>query len=125
MTRSIHPAGGEVISAARRIEGASALPAAARPLWLAASEEFAAWRAGDQRALERLVRLLTPVLWQLARSSARCRHLLRVIACEDRPDYASLTVQLGMPVGGIGPTRRRCLDKLRALLRADPEWGRP
>src|SRR5205085_2885834 len=62
------PGRGEVISAARRIEGASALPDAARPLWLAASEEFAAWRAGDQRALERLVRLLTPVLWQLARS---------------------------------------------------------
>ena len=24
--------------------------------------------------------------------------------------------ELGMPVGSIGPTRRRCLDKLRALL---------
>ena len=66
------------------------------------------------------------IVWRhVNRLSERCRHLLRVIAFEDRPDYASLTVQLGMPVGGIGPTRRRCLDKLRALLRADPEWGRP
>ena len=66
------------------------------------------------------------VLWRhVGQLSERCRRLLRVIAFDDRPDYAALTVQLGMPVGGIGPTRRRCLDKLRARLAADPEWSRP
>ena len=46
----------------------------------------------------------------------RCQRLLRVIAFHDRPDYAALSTTLGMPVGSIGPTRGRCLDKLRAAL---------
>jgi hypothetical protein len=39
-----------------------------------------------------------------------------VVAFEDRPDYARLARSLAMPVGSIGPTRQRCLAKLRALL---------
>ena len=27
--------------------------------------------------------------------------------------YAEISATLGIPVGSIGPTRRRCLDKLR------------
>ena len=27
--------------------------------------------------------------------------------------YAQISAQLGIPVGSIGPTRNRCLDKLR------------
>lgn len=46
----------------------------------------------------------------------RCRRLLRVVAFDDRPDYARLAGDLAMPVGSIGPTRQRCLKKLRALL---------
>jgi RNA polymerase sigma factor (sigma-70 family) len=52
----------------------------------------------------------------------RCRTLLRVIAFADRPDYAALAEALGMPLGSIGPTRGRCLAKLRGLLAADPAW---
>jgi RNA polymerase sigma factor (sigma-70 family) len=64
------------------------------------------------------------VLWRnVAKLSERCRQLLRVIAFADRPDYAALSAALGMPVGSIGPTRGRCLAKLRSLLSADPEWG--
>lgn len=48
--------------------------------------------------------------------SERCRRLLRVIAFSDRPDYAGLAEELQMPVGSIGPTRGRCLDKLRTQL---------
>jgi RNA polymerase sigma factor (sigma-70 family) len=180
----------------------------------AAAEYFSAWRGGDRAALDRLVRLLTPVLWhqarayglhreaaedvvqsswlalvrqadtirdpkavwrwatvtarreawrvsrmerradavpeetldaaapavagpegavlasaaarslwrQVARLSERCQRLLRVIAFDDRPDYAALSTELGMAVGSIGPTRGRCLDKLRGLLADDPEW---
>lgn len=46
----------------------------------------------------------------------RCRRLLRVIAFENRPDYADLASDLGMPIGSIGPTRGRCLAKLRVAL---------
>jgi RNA polymerase sigma factor (sigma-70 family) len=46
----------------------------------------------------------------------RCRRLLRIVAFENRPDYSRLAVDLGMPVGSIGPTRGRCLAKLRVAL---------
>jgi RNA polymerase sigma factor, sigma-70 family len=63
-------------------------------------------------------------LWQhIAALPQRCQALLRVIAFADRPDYAAVAEALGMPVGSIGPTRGRCLAKLRQQLAADPEWG--
>lgn len=46
----------------------------------------------------------------------RCRRLLRIVAFENRPDYRELATDLGMPVGSIGPTRGRCLAKLRVAL---------
>lgn len=179
-----------------------------------AAAEFVAWRGGDARALERLVHLLTPLLWHTVRAyrldeataedvvqqtwlslvrtadgvtdpqalvrwlcvtarraawhelkrdgrfeatddevldaradagptveqvverghrdealwaavnqlSERCQRLLRVVAFADRPDYQALSSQLGMPLGSIGPTRGRCLDKLRALLGSATDW---
>jgi RNA polymerase sigma factor (sigma-70 family) len=63
-------------------------------------------------------------LWQhIARLPDRCQALLRVIAFADRPDYAAVAEALGMPVGSIGPTRGRCLAKLRSQLALDPTWG--
>lgn len=186
----------------------------ARPLWTAVAAHFTAWRGGDPAALDRLVRLMTPVLWQLARAyrldrdaaedvvqttwyamlrgrdsirdpdavlgwlsttarreawrrsrssdredavdttvleavappvagpelavlagnsarvlwrhvaslSERCQRLLRVIAFDERPNYSSLSAELEIPVGSIGPNRQRCLNKLRKLLAGDPEW---
>ena len=32
------------------------------------------------------------------------------------PSYSDVSVALEMPVGSIGPTRARCLDRLRDLL---------
>jgi RNA polymerase sigma factor (sigma-70 family) len=56
-------------------------------------------------------------LWQaLSRLPERCQKLLRIVAWEPRPDYSSVAESLTMPVGSIGPTRRRCLDKLRTEL---------
>ncbi len=63
------------------------------------------------------------VLWRhVATLSERCQALLRVIAFSPTPDYAAIAESLGMPVGSIGPTRGRCLAKLRAALAADPRW---
>ncbi|MDQ0727377.1 RNA polymerase sigma factor (sigma-70 family) [Microbacterium sp. W4I20] len=176
--------------------------------WRRAANLFEAWREGDGRAMDELVRLMTPVLWHVARAyglertlaedvvqttwlqlvrghgsiadpravsawltttarreawkvgkangrvdtteaddldallpeqqsaeehaaagdesrrlwlavqrlTERCQRLLRVIAFEDRPDYARLAADLAMPIGSIGPTRNRCLAKLRTLL---------
>lgn len=185
--------------------------------WQRAAELFSAWREGDSRAMDDLVRLMTPVLWHVVRAygveralaedvvqttwlrlvrghasiadpravsawltttarreawrvgkahgrvdtaepddleillpnqvsaedraatseenrrlwgavehlAERCRRLLRVIAFAERPDYASLAAELAMPVGSIGPTRQRCLAKLRTLLEGSAPRGRP
>jgi RNA polymerase sigma factor (sigma-70 family) len=178
-----------------------------RRLCDAAAADFAAYRRGDRPALDRLVRRLTPMLWQVARAyrldqassedvvqatwltlvrhadavtdpqavvrwltvttrreawrcakanarvdatvedvidlrdgeetpeevtvraerdgalwraveqlSERCQRLLRIVAFADRPDYSAIARELQMPVGSIGPTRGRCLGKLRVLL---------
>ena len=50
----------------------------------------------------------------------RCRTLLRIVAFSPRPDYSAVGRALNMPEGSIGPTRGRCLAKLRKLLTADP-----
>ena len=71
-----------------------------------------------------LVSATQQVLWRnVSKLPERCRQLLRVIAFAERPDYSALSVALGMPVGSIGPTRGRCLAKLRTMLSADPEWS--
>lgn len=63
------------------------------------------------------------VLWHhVSTLSPRCQELLRIVAFADRPDYAAIAESLGMPVGSIGPTRGRCLHKLRTTLGADPRW---
>lgn len=56
-------------------------------------------------------------LWACVRAlPERCRRLLRIFAFEERPDYAGIAEELQMPVGSIGPTRGRCLAKLRQAL---------
>lgn len=196
-------------------EGAAEPPPTSRR-WQQAAEHFRAWRAGDARAMDELVRLMTPVLWHVVRAydierslaedviqttwlrlvrgqdriqdasavsawltvtarreawragsahrrtdlkdvvdlepllpvadsaeekatahddasrlwaavqrlDERCRRLVRVVAFEERPDYRGLAEELGMPVGSIGPTRSRCLGKLRALVGGEVEGPR-
>jgi RNA polymerase sigma factor (sigma-70 family) len=55
-------------------------------------------------------------LWlAFGRLGEKCQRLLRV-AVADPQAYEEISVALGMPVGSIGPTRRRCLTQLRALV---------
>ncbi|HVL83168.1 MAG TPA: sigma-70 family RNA polymerase sigma factor [Pseudonocardia sp.] len=58
-------------------------------------------------------------LWAaFAQLDERCRRLLQLVVVV-RPPYAEVAAALDMPIGSIGPTRARCLDKLRRLLVAD------
>jgi RNA polymerase sigma factor (sigma-70 family) len=106
--------------------------------WLTTTARRAAWRAGSQTQRDVSVDPtdLEPYipaersaesrvvegdersrLWRVvATLDQRCQRLLRVVAFEQRPDYAALSNDLRMPVGSIGPTRGRCLTKLRAAL---------
>lgn len=57
-------------------------------------------------------------LWEcFSRLSERCQRLLRVLMVADPPAYVEVSEALGMPVGSIGPTRMRCLDRLRQITR--------
>ncbi|GAA2159202.1 RNA polymerase sigma factor (sigma-70 family) [Humibacillus xanthopallidus] len=56
-------------------------------------------------------------LWTcFAQLSEQCQRLLRALMAVDRPNYRAVGEALGMPIGSIGPTRMRCLDRLRSLV---------
>lgn len=103
--------------------------------WLCTTARREAWRVGKQATRQQPVEDETIArrlpdepapegqvvldddnarLWAaLSRLTERCQRLLRIVAAEARPDYSAIATELGMPVGSIGPTRGRCLDKLR------------
>jgi RNA polymerase sigma factor (sigma-70 family) len=43
----------------------------------------------------------------------RCRQLLRLLFSDPPPSYEEISASLDLPIGSIGPTRQRCLDRLR------------
>lgn len=49
---------------------------------------------------------------------ARCRRLLDALFLRGEADYRQVGEELGMAVGSIGPTRKRCLEKLLGALEA-------
>ncbi|KNZ32520.1 MAG: hypothetical protein AD742_11085 [Methylibium sp. NZG] len=62
----------------------------------------------------------------LDRLDPRCRDLLTMLFADEdeRLGYDQISQRLGMPEGSIGPTRSRCLDKLRRLYLHKPHGGR-
>jgi RNA polymerase sigma factor (sigma-70 family) len=48
-----------------------------------------------------------------AELSPACHELLSMLISDPPPAYAQVSKVLGIPVGSIGPTRARCLDRLR------------
>ena len=59
-------------------------------------------------------------LWvAFGRLPERCRVLLRALMVSPPSSYAEISAALGLPIGGIGPTRGRCLDQLRQIAAAD------
>ena len=57
-----------------------------------------------------------------------CQQLIALLAEDPPVPYVEISARLGIPVGSIGPSRRRCLDKLRrapaiaALISAEAEF---
>jgi len=49
----------------------------------------------------------------LAELSPACRQLLELLAHDPPLSYRAIAERLGVPVGGLGPRRARCLEKLR------------
>jgi RNA polymerase sigma factor (sigma-70 family) len=49
----------------------------------------------------------------LARLPSNCQQMIAMLAQDPPVPYAEISAKLDIPVGSIGPTRRRCLDKLR------------
>lgn len=56
-------------------------------------------------------------LWKaMGMVPAACQRLLRLLAADPPPSYEEVSAVLDMAPGSIGPTRRRCLDRLRVQL---------
>jgi RNA polymerase sigma factor (sigma-70 family) len=51
-----------------------------------------------------------------ARLSERCQRLLRLLVADPAPTYEDVGLVMDMPVGSIGPTRGRCLERLRSVM---------
>jgi RNA polymerase sigma factor (sigma-70 family) len=105
------------------------------PAWLATTARRESWRVQTVRRRELPTDRIedTPevdgpesqamrsardrVLWQaFATLTERCQRLLGILARAPELTYAQVGNAIGMPLGSIGPTRKRCLDVLRRRL---------
>jgi RNA polymerase sigma factor (sigma-70 family) len=106
--------------------------------WLATVARRQSWRLLAQRKREQLDPLdgeLSSTLWPshtggierweliewlhggLTNLNQRCRHLLVALYFDEQErSYAQIAAELGMPEGSIGPTRARCLQRLKQLI---------
>ena len=82
----------------------------------------AEWDIADDAALPEdalaALQLQNLVKNAMQRLDARCRELLTLLygQDDDKIAYDEVATRLAMPVGSIGPTRARCLGKLRKLV---------
>lgn len=49
---------------------------------------------------------------------SRSQQLLELLMADPPVSYTEISDQLGLPIGSIGPTRGRCLERLRLVLQA-------
>ena len=52
----------------------------------------------------------------LAQLPPRCATMLLLLTGDDAISYQELSERMNMPIGSIGPTRMRCLERLRRLM---------
>jgi RNA polymerase sigma factor (sigma-70 family) len=87
-----------------------------------ANEDGGTWDVADESALPQEMleelQLLERVRCGIDRLDPRCRELLLMLfpPDDDPPAYEEVARRLNMPIGGIGPTRSRCLAHLRTLV---------
>ncbi|MDQ1393209.1 MAG: hypothetical protein QOF30_2186 [Acidimicrobiaceae bacterium] len=79
----------------------------------------------DDRLVEREVRVALHTAFRAL--PRNCRELLRLLTAMPRLSYEEISELLAMPHGSIGPTRQRCLDRLRSAPEFRPfiEGGQP
>jgi len=68
---------------------------------------------------QELVRLemQNTVRWAVEQLPRRCRSMITYLFYLEKPlSYQEIGRRLGIPPGSVGPTRARCLEKLRAVL---------
>jgi RNA polymerase sigma factor (sigma-70 family) len=77
----------------------------------------AAHEAGIDEALlaDERAQIVREAMTQLPR---RWQRLMELLMADPPVSYAEISDELGLPVGSIGPTRGRCLARLRVLLEA-------
>lgn len=56
------------------------------------------------------------IRYAFAHLGAECQQLLRLLIAEPALSYDEIAAALGRPRGALGPTRRRCLERLRTHL---------
>ena len=87
------------------------------------NDEPEAWRVADEAdgpeaTVEHWQRVMR-VRRALDALDGPCRRLLLALFGGDSPGYDDVARLLDMPIGSIGPTRARCLEKLRRVLEDD------
>jgi len=95
---------GRVLRAARRTEPGGQVLEDSIPDEQVTVAEEELLKAERQAALREAFTCLPP----------GCQQLLAMLIQDPPAPYAQISAKLGIPVGSIGPTRRRCLDKLRS-----------
>lgn len=107
------------------------------PYWLATVARRQSWRLKRRVEREPLIAVeegfgVDPFIdWErfevineaMSRLGDPCRTLLTLLFFDPaQPSHAEVAERLGRALGGIGPLRGRCLDKLRSLLGEDSPW---
>lgn len=79
------------------------------------ADELPATDAPTEQVVERELMSQT-VREAMAALDDRCASLLRALFLDTEQAYAAIAARFGIAVGSIGPTRARCLAKLKTLL---------
>jgi RNA polymerase sigma factor (sigma-70 family) len=103
--------------------------------WLMTVSRRQAWRLRSvQRRTVSIEQVAEPVVdpypdWNtllvvhdaLGTLGGTCRELLLALYFDpDEPSYAEIAERMGRSIGGIGPMRGRCLERLRAIIEEEP-----
>jgi len=87
---------------------------ASLPGWLAATTQRECGQQTEMAGQELLTSERHAALREAFTRLPPCCQRLIAVLTEDPPvPYAQISARLGIPIGSIGPSRRRCLDRLR------------